>query len=207
MANSNTSANKSKSVADPCPRYESLKPLWRTARGILNGQSHAKELDTTLDTLGFSNILLPFSPSMTPEQYAFYKAEAELPGLTSQYVKVLIGGMLRKMPEITLPDDAPEDAMDWLKNSFTAHDNSIMSFLDEALTEELQTSRAWMMIDYPSVPNFDMLSLEQRKKLAPYPVLLKAESVINWRTGPHPITGEHTLLALVVRCYEGPLPF
>jgi hypothetical protein len=202
MANTNTAANKSKSVGDPNGRYESLKPLWRTARGILNGQSACKELDSTLDAFHFSNILLPFSPSMTAEQYSFYKAEAELPGLTAQYVKVLVGGMLRKMPDITLPDDVPEGCMDWIKNSFTAHDNSMLSFLDEALSEELQTSRAWVLVDYPSVPNYDMLSLEERKRLAPYPVLMKAESVINWRTGPHPITGETCLLALVVRTYE-----
>jgi len=202
MANSNTAANKSKSVADPCARYESLKPLWRTARGILNGQSHAKELDSNIDTFNFSNILLPFSPSMTAEQYKFYKAEAELPGLTAQYIKVLVGGMLRKMPDITLPEGAPEDAMDWLKHSFTSHDTSMLSFLDEALCEELQTSRAWIMVDYPSVPNYDMLELDQRKRLAPYPVLIKAESVVNWRTGAHPITGENTLLAMVVRKFE-----
>jgi hypothetical protein len=202
MANTNTAANKSKSVGDPNGRYESLKPLWRTARGILNGQSACKELDSTLDAFHFSNILLPFSPSMTAEQYSFYKAEAELPGLTAQYVKVLVGGMLRKMPDITLPDDVPEGCMDWIKNSFTAHDNSMLSFLDEALSEELQTSRAWVLVDYPSVPNYDILSLEERKRLAPYPVLMKAESVINWRTGPHPTTGETCLLALVVRTYE-----
>ena len=198
MANTSTSANRSKSVADPHPQYESLKPLWRTARGILNGQSHAKELDSTIDTFNYANILLPFSPSMTAEQYKFYKAEAELPGLSAQYIKVLVGGMLRKMPDITLPEGVEEEALDWLKHSFTSHGNSMLSFLDEALREELQTSRAWIMVDYPTIPNMDLLSLEQRKALAPYPVLLRAESVVNWRTGSHPITGENTLLALVV---------
>jgi len=202
VANANTAANNSKAVGDPNSRYESLKPLWRTARGILNGQNHVKELDANLDSFTFTNILLPFSPSMTPEQYSFYKAEAELPGLTAQYIKVLVGGMLRKVPEITLPGDVPEGAMDWLKNTFTSHDNSMLSFLDEALSEELQTSRAWVMVDYPTVPNMDLLSLEERKKLAPYPVLLKAESVINWRTGAHPLTGSHCLLAIVIRTFE-----
>jgi len=202
MANTATSANKSKSVGDPHPKYESLKPLWRTARGILNGQSQVKELDASLDTYSFKNILLPFSPSMTPEQYAFYRAEAELPGLTAQYCKVIIGGMLRKLPEIVLPEDAPEGALDWMKNSFTSNNDSLLSFLDAALFEELQTSRAWVLVDYPSVPNYDALSLEERKMLAPYPVLLNAESVINWRTGPHPRTGKNCLLALVVRSYE-----
>jgi len=202
VANTNTATNNSKAVGDPNARYESLKPLWRTARGILNGQNHVKELDATLDAHSFTNILLPFSPSMTAEQYSFYKAEAELPGLTAQYIKVLVGGMLRKVPEITLPEDVPEGTMDWLKNTFTSHDNSMLSFLDEALSEELQTSRAWVMVDYPTVPNMDLLSLEERKKLAPYPVLLKAESVINWRTGAHPLTGSHCLLAIVIRTFE-----
>ena len=202
MANTNTAANSSKAIGDPNGRYESLKPLWRTARGILNGQNHIKELDATLDSHSFSNILLPFSPSMTPEQYSFYKAEAELPGLTAQYIKVLVGGMLRKIPEIVLPEDVPEGTMDWLKNTFTSHDTSMLSFLDEALSEELQTSRAWIMVDYPTVPNMDLLSLEERKQLAPYPVLLKAESVINWKTGSHPVTGTNCLLAIVVRTFE-----
>lgn len=202
MANSSTAANRSKSVGDPHPKYESLKPLWRTARGILNGQSQVKELDNFLDSVGFTNILLPFSPSMTSEQYAFYKAEAELPGLTAQYIKVLIGGMLRKQPELVLPEDAPEGALEWLKNEFTSTNTSMLSFLDSALFEELQTSRAWVMVDYPTVPNYDALSKEERDSIKPYPVLLNAESVINWKTGPHPVTGKHCLLALVCRKFE-----
>jgi len=202
MANSATSANRSKSVGDPHPKYESLKPLWRTSRGILNGQSQVKELDTTLDQYGFSNILLPFSPSMTQEQYNFYKAEAELPGLTAQYIKVLIGGMLRKQPEITLPEDCPKGCSDWIRHEFTSTNNSLLSFLDTALFEELQTSRAWVLVDYPSVPNYDILSKEERDAIKPYPTLLNAESVINWRTGSHPRTGKHCLLALVVRSFE-----
>lgn len=202
MANTATSTNKSKSVGDPCGRYESLKPLWRTARGMLNGQAHVKELDSYVDTSSFSNILLPFSPSMTLQQYNFYKSEAELPGLTAQYIKVLIGGMLRKQPSITIPDTAPEGTLDWLKNSFTSNGNSMISFLEEALIEELQTSRAWVMVDYPTVTNPDALSPEEKEKIKPYPILLNAESVINWRTGKHPITRNNCLLMLVVRGYE-----
>ena len=202
MANSPTSTNRSRSVGDPCPRYESLKPLWRTSRGMLNGQSQVKELDSIMDTMSFSNILLPFSPSMTPEQYAFYKAEAELPGLTAQYIKVLIGGMLRKHPEVVLPKDVPEGCSEWLKNSFTSNGGSMLSFLDMALSEELQTSRAWVLVDHPKVVNVDALTKEERDSLAPYPVMLNAESVINWRTGPHPQTGKDCLLALVVRSFE-----
>jgi hypothetical protein len=199
---SGTSANRSKTVGDPNSRYESLKPLWKLARGILNGQAHAKALDRVVDSMGFSNILLPFSPSMTQEQYNFYKAEAELPGLTAQYVKVLIGGMLRKSPEMVLPQDAPEGALDWLKNEFTSNNDSLVAFLSDALTEELYTSRAWVMVDHPVVVNYEALEKEERDKIRPYPILLEAESVINWKVGPHPVTGKHCLLFFVVRGFE-----
>lgn len=202
MSTTATSANSSKSVGDPNSRYDSLKPLWRLARGILNGQAHAKALDNHLDPHGFSNILLPFSPSMTEQQYKFYRAEAELPGLTAQYVKVLIGGMLRKQPEVVLPDGVPEGALDWIKNEFTANSNSLVSFLHEALTEELHTSRAWIMVDHPVVRNAESLSPEERDKIRPYPILLQAESVVNWKTGPHPRTGKTVLRYMVVRSYE-----
>jgi len=197
-----TSNNRSKTVGDPNSRYESLKPLWRLSRGILNGQAHAKALDNTLDAIGFSNILLPFSPSMTESQYKFYKAEAELPGLTAQYVKVLIGGMLRKQPEVILPDGVPEGALDWIKNEFTANGNSLLSFLNDALTEELHTSRAWVMVDHPVVPNIEALEKEDRDKIRPYPILIQAESVINWKMGKHPITGKHVLKFMIIRSYE-----
>jgi len=202
MANSATSSNKSKSVGDPHSRYESLKHLWRRSRGVLNGQAHVKELDAYVDTVGFSNILLPFSPSMTNEQYNFYKAEAELPGLTAQYVKVLVGGMLRKQPHIKLPDSAPEDALEWIRNTFTSNDNSMMSFLDEALNEEFQTSRAWVMVDYPVVNNPENLSKAERDSITPYPILVNAESVVNWKMGSHPKTGVNCLTMLVIRTFE-----
>lgn len=200
MTNSTTAANSSRSVGDPCARYESLKPLWRIARGILNGQAHARALDRTLDTVGFSNILLPFSPTMTPEQYRFYLAESELPGLSSQYIRVLSGGMLRKQPDLELLKDAPEGALDWLRHNF-CNGMSMSAFLDMALNEELQTSRCWIMVDHPDV---DMTNMdpEERKNISPYPIIVNAESVINWREGPHPVTGKNTLLFVAVRNYK-----
>lgn len=195
-----TSTNRSKSLGDPNSRYESLKGLWRTSRALLNGQNQAKALDTTVDVR--SNILLPFSPSMSQEQYDFYKAEAELPGLTAQYAKVLTSGLLRKPPLIELPDDAPEGAKDWLENQFTSDNQSMLSFLDEAIWEEMQTSRAWIYVDYPSVPNMDALTPAEQKMIRPYPIIIPAESVINWKTSQHPITRELTLTRLLTRSYQ-----
>ena len=78
----------------------------------------------------------------------------------------------------------------------------MLAFLDEALTEELQTSRSWVMVDYPVVSNPDVLEKDEREEIKPYPVLLNAESVINWRVSPHPKTNKNVLTMLVVRKYE-----
>jgi len=48
----------------------------------------------------------------------------------------------------------------------------------------------------------DMLTKEQKAEIKPYPYLLRAESVINWRTGQHPLTGKTCLLALACRSYD-----
>ena len=196
----NSTGNRSKSVGDPNARYESLRKLWRTSRAILNGQNQAKELDSIVNAS--QNILLPFSPSMTQEQYNFYKAEAELPGLTAQYAKVLTSGLLRKPPVMGLPADAPDGAKEWLTHQFTSDNQSMLSFLDEAIWEEMQTSRAWVYVDFPTVPDMDMLTVDEQKMLRPYPVLLNAESVINWKTSVHPITRDTTLTRLITRSYQ-----
>ena len=170
-----------KTVADPNASYESLKPLWNKSRAVCSGERFVKEFDGTVDTLSFSNLLIPFSPSMSQKQYDFYKAEAELPGIVAQFSKMLVGGLLRKQPALTLPEDAPADAQNWIMNEFGKDDSPLASFLDAALWEEVQTSRAWIFVDYPDVKDAENLSKEDLAKYKPYPILVQAESVINWR--------------------------
>jgi len=185
-----------KTVADPNASYESLKGIWDKSRAVCNGERFVKDYDNLLDTVSFRNLLIPFSPSMTPPQYAFYKAEAELPGITAQFSKMLVGGLLRKTPSLTLPDDVPEDAQDWIINEFARDDSSLVSFLDSAIWEEMQTSRAWVFVDYPNVKDPDSLTKEELSLYKPYPILYKAESIINW----HVIEDEYgkTLLNKVI---------
>ena len=192
-------ANSNKNVADPLDKYQSLRPLWDRARAVVHGQRFAKTYDSTLDTLNFGNLLLPFSASMSQRQYDFYRSEAELPGLTSQYARTVVGSLLRKGVDLELPDDAPEGAYEWIMNQFSADGRSMHAFLDDALWEEIQTSRAWVYVDYPVVQG--ELSREEQLKLRPYPTIVRAESVVNWRTGPHPITGEEDLLLWITRAY------
>jgi len=190
-----------KTVSDPTASYESIKPLWDRSRAVCSGERFVKDYDNTLDTLHFSNLLIPFSPTMTSSQYEFYKAEAELPGISAQFGKMLVGGLLRKKPILKLPESVPKDGLNWIMNNFGQDDASLAAFLDTALWEEIQTSRAWIYVDYPRVLNAEQLTPEETEGLKPYPILWPAENVINWRTKLNS-KGQRVLSQIVVRIYE-----
>jgi len=192
-----TGANKG--VGDPLDKYQSMRPLWERARAVIQGQRYTKTYDTYLDVINFDNLLLPFSASMTQQQYDFYRAEAELPGLTAQYAKTVGGSLLRKGVHLTLPEDVDPACRDWLVHDF-CDGKTMHNFLDMAITEELQTSRCWIHVDYPKVDR--ELTAEEAKALNPYPVLIKPESIINWKTGVNPMTGRKELVRVLIRSYE-----
>jgi hypothetical protein len=183
--------------------YDSMLPMWTRSRAVLNGQQAVKQHDNTLDRRRFENILIPFSPYMSDQQYAFYKAEAELPGLVSQYGRIVVGGLLRKAPSLELNTDTiPEEAYQWLENHFTADNRSMIAFLDEALWEEITTSRCFVLIDYPSIANPEALTTEELKSISPYPVMWKAENIINWSTRRSPATGMLELSRIMISYFK-----
>ena len=181
MAVANAAQSSVKTVADPCATYESLADIWKKCRAVCNGERFVKDYDSVVDRYGFRNLLIPFSPSMTEDQYRFYKAEAELPGITAQFSKMIVGGLLRKPPLLTLPDSMAPDVHDWIINEFNRDDSPLVSFLDNLLWEELQTSRSWIFVDYPMITNPENLTREELLSYKPFPVLHKAENIINWR--------------------------
>jgi Domain of unknown function (DUF4055) len=164
MSNSNK-----KSVDTPTDEYLEMLPVWKRNRAVLEGQQAAKEHDSKLDLVGFTNLLIPFSPFMGIEQYRFYLAEAELPGLAAQYLQVLVGGLLRKKPELRCDNDANRE---WLEDSIGVNSTSMTSLLEEALIEELSTANCWLLVDMPNVPSEDNV---------PFCVVLDADTVINYR--------------------------
>jgi len=190
-----------KTVADPNASYEALLPLWKKSRAVCSGEKYVKDFDSTIDTNTFSNLLIPFSPSMTDRQYSFYKAEAELPGIVSQFCKMLVGGLLRKQPIFSIPEEFSTKITEWIMNSFSKDDNTLSSFLDEALWEEIQTSRCWVLIDYPKVESVDNLTREELDGYKPYPIVIKAESVVNWRTRKSKY-GKILLDRVIIKNYE-----
>jgi hypothetical protein len=178
--NYTTTATKplQRSVGDPCSSYESMKLQWERARAVLGGQRAMKAYDTTLDVFTYRNLLLPFSPTMTQLQYDFYKAEAEASGLVPQYAKIIQAGLLRKEPIAGLAKDAksyglPDDALKNVLNRISLNGKGLVHFLNEALDEEIKTSRCWVLVDYAQNTN--------EQDAFPYCVVLQAESVINWR--------------------------
>lgn len=201
MAVINAAQASVKTVADPNASYESLYPLWTKSRAVCNGERFVKDLDSMIDAVGFNNLLIPFSPTMTQQQYNFYKAEAELPGITAEFAKMLVGGLLRKSPTFKLPAGVPEEATIWIRDQFGKDDSSLVAFLDDAIWEEVQTSRAWVLVDYPHIEDMDALTTEQQKEVKPYPVLHRAETIINWRV-KHDALGKVMLDRLIVRGLE-----
>ena len=176
--------------------YSSMVLQWRRARAVISGEAYAKAFDAELDLVNFENLLVPFSPKMPPQLYRWFVAEAQLPGLVSQYHKVVLGGLLRKVPQLSLPEGY-EALEPWLRNHFTAEGNSLVSFLSEALSEELTTSRCFVSVDFPRVA--DDASDDERAGLTPYPVIWKAEDLINWHVTRNPVTGRPQLSRAIFR--------
>lgn len=197
-------SQKLRTVADPTPTYESTYDLWIKSRAVCRGERFVKALDARIDVIRFSNLLIPFSPSMSQTQYDFYRAEAEFPGIVAQYAKTLVGGLLRKQPQLVLPESCPKEAYDWIMNQFGQDGSPLVTTLDAALWEEMQTSRTWIMVDYPFISDEKKTNMVQEdfKKIRPYPVMLNAESIVNWKMGTDTETGAQKLLQLIVRKYE-----
>ena len=199
MAVQNAALAPLKTVGDPNAVYESLKPLWLKSRAMCSGERFVKDLDEFVDTSSFSNILIPFSNTMTQEQFNFYKAEAELPGICAQFSKMIVAGLLRKEPNIVFPNDTDGFLKDWILNEFGNDEAPILSFLDDALWEEVQ-AKSWLVVTYPTVHKPEAMDKADYAKLKPSPVLYKADAVINWTVGKDEF-GKSMLTRIVIRGY------
>lgn len=199
MTVANAANRSKKTVGDPIAEFESLLPLWQRCRAACSGERHVKAFDSFVTAAQMKSLLIPFSPTMSAPQFEFYKAEAEFPGITAQFSKMLVGGLLRKQPVLKLPAGLPEEAMNWIMNEFGQDGSALTAFLDEALMEELQTSRPWVYLDHPAIP--EDASPELIDSAKPYPVLWKAESVINWSVAVGS-DGRRYLSRVVVKGWE-----
>lgn len=176
-------AVKTKGFDKPHPSYAPGLTKWKRARAILGGEEASKQHDAVIDTVAYTNLLIPFSPKMEQTQYNFYRAEAELPGISSQFLAMLMSSLLKTPPEVTLPQEAPAEAQDWILNNFGQDSCSLQLFMKDCLEEELTTSRAWVYVDRPYIEKSSDLDPKDVEKKRPFPVLWKAEEIINFQEG------------------------
>jgi len=181
----------------PTPEFEQMTPVWKKCRVVVSGQRAVLSHDKLVTDK--NNLLIPFSPTMDQAQFDFYKREAELPGVNSQFVKLLAGGLLRKPPVIEYSDKVSQEARDWIENSISVDSASLISFLDTILNEELVTSRTWIYVEYPNLPEDKTKLMSQSDWLAvkPYPLLWVAEQVLRTQTAI--IDGIKKLTRVVVK--------
>ena len=155
--------------------------LWERSRAVVEGEQAVKSLDQYLDGTNWTNILIPFSNSMSTSDYEMYKAEAELPGLVSMYVNIIIGGMLRKPPSLSLipqgntPEELQEEILYDINEHLMSRNSGLLHFINDILREELTTSRAVISLAFRA----DSTDSNGGKA---YPILWKAEETINWQT-------------------------
>jgi len=197
MTTTNAALTRVRTVADSNASYDSMRAVWRRCRAVCNGEQTVKDFDAIIDNATFTNLLIPFSGYMTQTQYNFYKAEAELPGVTQQFGKMLVNGLLRKQPTVEIAN-VPQEATEWILNEIGKDDSPLTSFLGDILWEEAQTSRSWIVCDYPKIENPDKLTQEDFKKYQPYPIHYRAEDIVNWRMTDMP-NGSRELSMLIIK--------
>lgn len=175
-----------------------MAPSWLRSRAILGGLATAKAHDKLVSA---KNLLTPFSVSMSPAQYDMLKSEAELPCITAQFAKILVEALLRKRP--TLNVKGHEALNTWLLDEFGQDGLPIEASLSMAAQEELASGRCWVFVDHPTFNEEGMsaLSAEERKLVRPYPIIRRAEEVINWHYSTDQL-GRRQLLFVLTRAYE-----
>jgi len=151
-------------VSTPTKAYDAALPLWVKCRAVCGGEEAVKEHDSSV--MSNDNFLVPFSTTMEQAQYDFLKREAELPGVVAEFKELLIGALLRREPQITIPG-ANQEAINWITNEFGVDGSPILAYMDKLLSEELESTYGWTHVDHSGE--------------VPYPVLYPAEAVINVR--------------------------
>lgn len=182
-------------VSTPSRLWTARRDSWKRCRAIIEGPAAAKAHDIIVS---YDNLLIPFSPGMHQDQYDILRAEAELPGVTAQFVKILTETLLRKRPVVSV-DGMPDDVNSWLLNEFGQDGSPIEQTISTAVQEELTTGAAWLFVDHPRLDAtvLDGLSPAELREIKPYPVIRKAEEVINFRYGIDK-TGNRQLLFVIV---------
>ena len=172
---------KAVDLSEPKASYAYKLPIWERNRVCLSGEEAVKDYDLRRYPSRQSTLLLPFDTSMSDKQYRFLVSEASWPGITSQFSSLIVGGLLSEGVSFETPIGGDE-AYDWIRNSFCYDSKDLLEFTKSLIEEHILTGQTFIRLDFPKVSQEELetLSIEERAKLRPYPVIVKAEQAINW---------------------------
>ena len=160
------------------PAYtENLTKISRV-RDFIFGEDAIKAHDKPLPMNSDQFYLYPFNSEMEKSDYLFYSMESQFTGVTSAMHNALSGALLRRDPDVVLPDDAS-----WIMDSFGETKQGLLLWLSETLSNQLISSNDWVFIDYPDTSG-QVISQATREAedIRPYPIHIQAEAVLDART-------------------------
>ena len=155
------------------PKYKDRYSQWTKCRDAFEGE----------DAIKLAGVkYLPKLKGQTDDDYMSYKNRALFYSITSKSVSALVGMATSKAPKLEYPDSM----------SVYFNDSRMIQFSEiysNVLTEVLLQSRCGVLVDMPAEGGM------------PYPVVYKAEDIINWR-----LDAQGELQLVVVReSYDEPI--
>lgn len=210
-----------KTVNTPMGSYKEMKPLWEKMRTAVEGQHAVKKRDrkrfvslapSTNDakkqdqdlapSISHAPFLTPFSTTMTAASYYLFQDQSEWPSFISTYVQSMIASLLRSNPEIKINKSSIDDELkkkmhDFINNDFAGPDMPLMPFLGDLTKEEIITSAPWVELAYPNLGK-KRISQAEKEKISPYPIIHKAENIINYQVSEHPVYKTRVLTRVIV---------
>jgi hypothetical protein len=181
-----TATDTKKPVTIEHADYKAMTPKWQRCRDVAAGRD--KVMENGL-------LYVPMLHEQSPTAYQDYLKRATFYGATWRTIAALAGMLFRK-PEITeLPD-----SLDAMLTNVNLRGEPLHLFAQQTALECLTIGRVGLLVDYPPVDSTKtgILTLARAQSMGLRPSIqrYKAESIINWRTGP--VGNVDTLLLVVL---------
>lgn len=158
----------SEKVALPTAEVEDMREEWQKCRDAISGQKAIKKAGETY---------LPKLSGQDAPQYEKYKKQALYFNASGRTHKSFLGMIFRKDPDYKLPEsmEAFIEDVDRKGNTLDEYGRSVVS-------EELETSRIAVLVEYPSTVGQELSVAEAEEQgIQPYLVSYKAEDILGYK--------------------------
>jgi hypothetical protein len=139
------------------PQYDATLPIISKCRDAMEGEEAVKAAGTTY---------LPALSGQEDDEYRAYRSRATFYGATARTVEGLVGAIMAKAIQQTLPT-----ALDEMTATIGRSGESLELMAENIVREVIGVGRAGIYVDASDEENAD-----------PYIVLYFAENIINWQT-------------------------